>query len=371
MMNSLQFLLIDLFRELRSPPWNLKLTLEQFDLLCQAVAVSSGLKNWEQLRRICRLVWVKPHENYDSDRFEKAFDAYIDKCQAAIQELQAQVPSEPVLKPEFRPGVRPPIPPRVFTKAASKKSPSPNQLETSPKMAMTAVKTKSQVGSQFVLRQLPLTLRDLKQLGQSLRQPMSLSQELELDLEATLDSILREGFLNDVVQRPVRRRQAELLLLIDDDNPMIPFRPALQPLIQAAREHRLAQSRIYRFTTYPVQYLYPWERPTQAVAVSTILARLHRQRTVAIIVSDAGAAYGTYNGQRVKRTGEFLAKLLPCVRDILWLNPVPSHRWKDTTAAALASALAGRMIPLDPVQVQQVARGQMLETGVQLWSLNS
>jgi uncharacterized protein len=367
MMSNLQTLLLELFHELRSPhSAGMKLTLEQFDLLCQAVAISDGIidgdkiQDWEQLRRLCRLVWVKPHENYDGDRFERAFDAYIEKCQPAIDALLSLNRSQSPPKPNFELGVLPQIPPRIFpVKHTNKSTTSPTKL--------MGVKT---FDSPFMLQQLPLNLNDLKQIGRSLRHPYAVSQEVELDLDATIDKILREGFLNDVVQRPVVKRQVELLLLIDDDNPMIPFRPVLQPLIQAAREHRLGLSSIYRFTTYPVEYLYPWEHPNQAVAVSTVLTRLHRQRTVAIIVSDSGAANGTYNPCRVERTGEFLAKLLPCVRDILWLNPIPSHRWHHTTAAALAFALVGRMVPLDRLQVrQQVSRGHNLETGVKLWSL--
>jgi uncharacterized protein len=370
MMRNLQTLLLDLFHDLRSPrSAGMKLTLEQFDLLCQAVANSDGITNsdgtydWDQLRRLCRLVWVKPHENYDGDRLEKAFDSYVEKCQPTIDKPYLDKPRPLPEPPERELGVLPQIPPRVF----HEKGQLAGAVKPSPKKSIIGVKT---FDSQFVLQQLPLNLNDLKQMGRSLRRPYVSSRELEIDLDATVDKISREGFLNDVVQRPVVQRQVELLLLIDDDNPMIPFRPVLQPLIQEAMEHRFGLPRIYRFTTYPVQYLYPWKQPTQAVAVSTVLTRLHPQRTFVIIVSDSGAANGTYNPLRVKRTGEFFAKLLPCVRDILWLNPVPSHRWPNTTAASLALALAGRMVPLDRLRVrQQVAKGRNLELGVKLWSL--
>jgi uncharacterized protein len=316
------------------------------------------------LRRLCRLVWVKPHKNYDGDRFEKAFDTYMEKHQPAINKLPPDRLKTAPDPPEPELGVLPQIPPRVFHK--ERETWKLGSSITSPPQPIIGIKT---YNSQFSLQQLPLPQNDLKQIRRLLRRPYPASQELELDLDATVDKVLREGFLSDLVQRPVMQRQLELLLLVDDDNPMIPFRPVLQPLIQVFMQHRLGLFQIYRFTACPVEYLYPWEQPTHPVAVSTVLTRLHHQRTVAIIVSDAGAAHGTYNSRRVERTGKFLAKLLPCVRDILWLNPVPFHRWPHTTAASLALALAGRMVPLERLQVLQAAKNLNLETGVKLWLL--
>lgn len=371
--NYLQLLLLDLFEEMRSPlTGEMKLTIEQFDLLCQAVAASGEIRDWEQLRRLCRLVWVKPHEDCDAERFDRAFDAYIRKCQIAVEEVFAGLQIEPV--PEIAPtppvnlGVLPEIPPRIFPqKKTEPRSPATSTLQSNANAA-TAIKTWNREGSQFVLRQLPVTLEAIEQIWRSLHRPWRSSQELELDLDATIAEIARSGFLSDLVQRPVLRQQAELLLLVDDDNPMIPFRPAIDPLIQAANENRLGRAQVYRFTTYPVEYLYNWHQPTQGITLSTVLARLHRQRTIAAIVSDGGAASGSYNWRRVEETAKFLARLLPCVRDLLWINPVPSPRWERTSAAAIQVALAGRMLPLDRLAIQRVARGQEVEAEVQLWS---
>ncbi|MGB7313480.1 MAG: hypothetical protein WA939_11135 [Nodosilinea sp.] len=39
----------------------------------------------------------------------------------------------------------------------------------------------------------------------------------------------------------------------------------------------------------------------------------------------------------------FLTRLSPCVRSLLWLNPLPPHRWPGTLAAEVAYWLDGRM----------------------------
>jgi uncharacterized protein with von Willebrand factor type A (vWA) domain len=44
-------------------------------------------------------------------------------------------------------------------------------------------------------------------------------------LEATLNRIDQHGYFSEVVLRPERRQQGDLLLLIDDSDAMLPFRP--------------------------------------------------------------------------------------------------------------------------------------------------
>jgi uncharacterized protein len=63
--------------------------------------------------------------------------------------------------------------------------------------------------------------------------------------------------------------------------------------------------------------------------------------------------------------------LLPCVREVLWLNPVPEKHWEYTSAAAIAQALAGRMIPFEKVRWQQAAKEEQLMSEVQLWLLKA
>jgi uncharacterized protein len=63
--------------------------------------------------------------------------------------------------------------------------------------------------------------------------------------------------------------------------------------------------------------------------------------------------------------------LLPCVREVLWLNPVPEKHWEDTSAPAIAQALAGRMIPFEKIRWQQIAKTEQLMSEVQLWLLKA
>ncbi len=68
-----------------------------------------------------------------------------------------------------------------------------------------------------------------------------------------------------------------------------------------------------------------------------MLAKLLRERTVVMVLSDAGAARGSYNERRIEQTERFLEHLRQHVRFIAWLNPMPRARWMGTTASEVMS----------------------------------
>jgi uncharacterized protein len=364
-MASLRSLLLDLFYHLRADA-QMKLTIDQFDLLCRSVDQGYGIQDWEGLRRVCRLILVKPHEFYEGERFEAAFGRYHERCREAVRAALVDASPPPTPTITFKAGVPPQLPVRML-----KNSQIVDEQPKQPKQAATAIKVPTadrltDASAQFVLRELPMAQRSVQMTWLRLRSLSVERQMNEVDCDQTVAQILRTGLFSDVVLRSTVRRRGELLLLVDDDNPMLPFRPAVQPLLDAIAERQIRPAMVYRFTTYPVDYFYQWQKPTEAVAVSTVLSRLHRQRTTVIIVSDAGAASRSYNPERLRRTGQFLEKLLPCVRDILWLNPLPRSRWAETSAATLAHALNGRMVPFEALRSPQ---RESVNEGVQLWSL--
>jgi uncharacterized protein len=184
-------------------------------------------------------------------------------------------------------------------------------------------------------------------------------------MDRTVAQIVQTGLLEQVVMRSVGRKRGNVVVLVDEDSPMLPFRPVIQPIVEGVEQRQVSGTVLYRFSTYPVDYLYQWQRPTEAIAVSSVLSRLHRSRTLVVIISDGGAASRTFNPARLQRTGAFLERLLPCVRDVLWINPLPESRWVGTSAAAIAEALNGRMVSVDELRSRQSTN----DGEVQLWKL--
>lgn len=354
---------LDLFHHLRAA--GLPLAPEQYDLLRQAVDQGYGLKGWDDLQRVCRLLWVKPCPSFDGDLFDRAVQQYRQQLQ---RDWQAELEPEALLsKPRksAKQPTLPTVPPRRM----------PANQPTSEGQAPIALKTappdySGVDAAEFQLRpkQMPVPLETVRGSWQVLRQLVRAGHDYELDLEGTIARINREGLFSEVVLRPCLTQRPELWVLVDDSEAMIPFQPVIQPLITAVEEQRLSPARLYRFTVFPDDYLYQWQQPTKAVPLVSLLSRSHQSRTVVWIVSDAGAATGTYSPERLNGIVQFLLQLWPCIRELVWINPLPADRWTGTTAAAIAQVLDGRMIPLDPISLQRIAREPGAAQVLKLWS---
>lgn len=365
-------LLLDLFQELRKA--GMALTLEQYELLQFAVEKGYGLGGWEDLKRVCRLLWVKPCANYDINIFNRAFDRYLQQHRAKTPVETESKPPEKTFDKET-PSLEKPlsnlpqIPPRNFEKPLPQQ---PDKVETA-----TAIKGSSPF-QQFKFQQsnlvlnpkdFPINLQDVQRIWRLLKKPVRIGWEDELDIEATVERIEREGILANVEMRPRMTRRAELLLLIDDNSAMIPFFQAFEPFIQAIKEARITPARIYRFTSYPDEYLYDWERPTLAHPLINILPKLHRNRTITIILSDAGAATITDNQNRIEGILKFLIALSPCVRQLIWLNPLPPQRWEYTSAWGIHGILNGKMLTYELASLQTAAK-ENPQGDMKIWQIN-
>ena len=199
---------------------------------------------------------------------------------------------------------------------------------------------------------------------------MQIGWEDEIDIEATVERIEQEGILADVVMHPRMTRQTQLLLLIDDNSAMIPFFPGFEPFIEAIKQSRITPAKIYRFTSYPDQYLYEWERPTLAHPVTDILRKLHSNRTIALILSDGGAATASYSQDRIEGIFRFLMNLSPCIRQLIWLNPLPYERWDQTSAWEIYRILNGKMLNYEPAELQTVAKEFPQQNIIQPWQIH-
>ncbi len=363
----LDSLLLDLFQELRQA--GIALTLEQYDLLQQAVAQGYGLGGWQDFKRVCRLLWVKPCVNYDANIFDRTFDRYIQQHHDKMPDKPVPEPAAKILPPK-PPSNLPQIPPRK--KGLSTQKPSQQKVatavETQPPSSRFENTTKK---FHLTPTNFPIQLSDVQVSWRLLREAKQVGKDYELDIEATLYQIEREGIFTDVVMRPIRVRRSELLLLIDDSSAMIPFFPAFAPFIQAINEHRMTPAQIYRFTSYPDEYLYHWASQAKAEPLTNIFPKLHRNRTVALILSDAGAATATYSQERIQGISKFLTALSPCIRQLIWLNPLPPERWKQTSAWIIDAVLNGKMLTYEPASLRTVARAIPQENIIKTWQMYS
>ncbi|MDY7012512.1 MAG: hypothetical protein SVX43_02730 [Cyanobacteriota bacterium] len=188
----------------------------------------------------------------------------------------------------------------------------------------------------------PISQRQMKQSWRYLRRLVRSGKATELDIQATVNQIGRQGLLLNPVLVPRRINRTQLVLFIDRDGSMVPFHRLSHRLAETAlKAGRLGKASVYYFQNCPLDYLYRDLYHQNPELMSHILSRLDATWTAAMIFSDAGALRGGLSPKRIALTAAFLEKLRPQVRYLVWLNPMPRDRWAGTTAGEIA-----RLVPM-------------------------
>jgi uncharacterized protein len=163
----------------------------------------------------------------------------------------------------------------------------------------------------------------------------------EIDIAATILSIARAGlFLEPAFVRGTRNREDTLIIFADVRGSMTPFHELTNRLIQTAKKdggHPRAP--VYYFQNVPADYLYKQSNLAMPVKIKEAFQKANSNSTIAIVISDAGAARGNPDenkrNARVKATQQFLRIINDSCRHIIWFNPMPVHRWAQSAADTL------------------------------------
>ncbi|MCP4368365.1 MAG: VWA domain-containing protein [Deltaproteobacteria bacterium] len=213
----------------------------------------------------------------------------------------------------------------------------------------------------------PLGRREMAEAWRHLRRLQRTGRAEELDVEGTIHSICQTGFFLEPVLQPLRRNQAKLVLLIDQRGSMAPFVPIIRTLVESIlRGGLLGKVNIYYFHDCPGKVLYTRQSLTGAIPLEEVLSNQVKDNSI-LIVSDAGAARGYYDEQRLNTTRRFLKNLHTYTYLYAWLNPIPSKRWQSTTAGIIAQLVPMFSLDRDGLNdAINILRGQPFPPGVNL-----
>lgn len=357
--------LIELFWGLQKA--GLPLTLQDYFLLPQAWDAGFQPENVRQLKALCCRLWVKSLA--DKQKFEDYFERYLqtwndisqeeslenlgfhqerntETRQQQQQDLVSKLDSQPEKntkiieqrqqynKQQKLTEITPEIPIRQIEETP--------EIEIGQAVVQPLPPNKQISWGKFTLDRdyLPINLRKLQQGWRYLRTPQREGVAKELDLNATIKRFSQQGFLLEPVMRASLANKTELVLLIDQSNSMMPFALLVKQLKETATEQgHLGDTKTYYFSNIPKDSLYRDSDLLDKQSLSQILPKLRTDRTVVIIISDAGAIRGSFNPQRIVFTEDFLQQIRPHVRQIAWLNPLPTSFWQGNTTARIARGL--------------------------------
>jgi uncharacterized protein len=185
----------------------------------------------------------------------------------------------------------------------------------------------------------------------------------ELDLDGTIRSSARQGYL-DVKLRPERRNAVKVLLLLDVGGSMDWHIALAETLFSAARSEFKHLAHFY-FHNCPYE------------AVWTENARRHEDRTPLLdVIRTYGADYrlvlvgdasmspyeiamagGSVEHWNEEPGAAWMQRLLDHFPKAAWLNPVPETHWGYTQSIGMMQRLlGGRMFPLTPDGIDRATR---------------
>lgn len=358
------------FRQLRQK--GMPLTYDQYGLLLDAVRHGLGLEDHTRFMETCCLLWAKNSE--EGKHIQEEFNVYYKTTlqQIARDEIkQQQSPQPPRNEPkEKEPEKQAPIQGGDEPEAEGEPNRSEDTSKKDSKETLTehdaptiAFYPPEKVGgegneldaqlcasdtnyikSPFILSDdyLSISLRQIQQIWRGLRSYAASRAGANINWAETVQHVARQGVFTSPVYERIRENRIKLVVLIDHHGSMAPHWALGQHLIKAALEDGgHADALVFYTHNLPIKYLYKNPGHTLDVPLETVLAQCAAQHTTFVIFSDAGTSRGLFNAQRVIATKHFLEKLKKFTKSVVWLNPMPRHRWENTSAE-----LIERMTPM-------------------------
>ncbi len=343
----------------RSPHLDCKLGIDDFMILIEAIGAGLGADGPGALAQLCATLWAKtPEQTTDLLKLlrdlQQQEEAELAALAASIAAPKTPLEQDtPKRKDDEAPNIARDVNTDTISQNTSEKTTRPHEAEDGGEEwqpeSLDAVLA-LQMARERNLRVLgdqPLTLRtdympvSRRQMGQSwryLRRPLREGPRTELDLPATIQKAAREGLMLAPVRARRNENHAALLMLIDRDGSMVPFHGLTRDLLDTAQnEGKLRSLNPFYFHDCPDAHVFADAGRVDGIAKEDwFRAPCFGPRTAVLIVSDAGAARGKLEAERALHTQLFIQEIRLHAGYVAWLNPMPRHRWRNTTAEQVA-----------------------------------
>ena len=350
-------LLLPLFNRLRQK--DIPVGISEYLLAIKMIQCRGAWQDIERLKRLLCLLWVKSLE--DQYIFNQLFEELV-RPELEKQLLEADKSPLPKIDEDST------FPPQetenldinsnpisqVSSKVQRENKPQPNQPTNSIPIRDFSRKSLSEITpiklrfrqSYNLIPRLPITRREMTGIWRNLRLLKREGAPENLDVQGTINLFCKMGFFSGVVLQPSRKNQVKLVLLIDCEGSMSPFKLLIDTLQESIEKVGLLnQKNIFYFHNVPRGYLFTKPNLTKPLPIEEILSREVGNNSV-VIVSDGGAARRTYDSERFHQTKEFIRQLSDKTYLYGWLNPVPEFQWRMTTAEDIATFIP--MYSLNP-----------------------
>ena len=312
------------------------------------------LQHADQLVSLCAKLWLKPFhgdtpgftKQWLKDAIYKALKKY-DLVDTGKAVADAVTPDQPVqntappasqtgtgdggIKPPFGEAAEPAMVEMQETNTLRFYVAAQNNQDVQQQAQLPASKV---AGESFIVNglYLPVNPRRIEQTIRSYKTLSKHASRRDIDLEATIERIAKQGYFDTYERRPQRSFSTDWTILIDHGGSMAAFEKLSDAIATAATSENINnKGKVLYFRNYPENFLYHDAGHFTSIPFKDFIAGPVKN---IVIISDAGAARGGVNLQRAEATRAVLEKLGR--HRVAWLNPIPRRRWKNTTAAKIS-----------------------------------
>lgn len=174
----------------------------------------------------------------------------------------------------------------------------------------------------------PLLDRRLQQHWKYLRSNLIKKPGTALDVGATVKELAQWGLISTPKYLDDREKQPKIIFLVDQSPSMVAFE-YMEPHFMTAFRASLpkADIKVAYFHNSP-KAIYNEKKLT----INQLISKKSGHKVAVLIFSDAGAARGSMNTDRIDETRLFLDKIRQGSSTTLWFNPLPLDRWLYSSA---------------------------------------
>jgi uncharacterized protein with von Willebrand factor type A (vWA) domain len=313
--------LLQIFYDLRAA--GVRLDIDHLKLMIRAIDAGFG-RNEESFARLCHILWLGTPQ--DIRAFDLAYERLLETTRGVDQVVKGLVVSRG--EAAARTAQQAADQPADIVAGTHLISRDAKALRDRMVVAVTAdeVEAIATVAIEVSGRDyLPISRRQIKQSLRYMRRMERSGPPVEIDVQATLAQFARDDQFAEPVVIPRRINLAETILFVDIDGSMVPFSGLERRLVTCLSEAGLARKpKVYYFHDCPEDFLFGDPGRGSSVDLAEAL-KTSLTRSFAIIVSDAGAARGRRDVERVDATALFLTRLRRSIPRVVWLNPVPQE----------------------------------------------
>lgn len=330
------------------------LGIEDLLIAQEALQLGLGLDNAASLQNLLRMLWLGSKEEFPV--FDKCFSNYlasipekeeIGKETGAWEEETRGFDDDLISRGSTAEEEFPdlPSPPKSFPPSASVQPPPTEEASVT---LSASSKEDPHKAVLMVSQHDPSSPLSLRRNWQKLRSESPSYAELDLDIRATVESIARQGYFDQPVLVPRPKQDLNLLLFIDAGGSMEPLMDFCNRWQNTVMQNvRFREARTCYFRNIPEKSVFMGRDLQESIPLRRFWANIPSGRTIALILSDLGAARKSWDSSRILDCRDFSRTLNRKGYEQLWLNPMRRDWWEGSSAAKVAE-LVPQMLSLDP-----------------------